>query len=130
MPAIPNARLIGVELYFDDLPKSRRFDAETLGLACLDEDKSRYARFGAGPAFVCLERKGVESYPSRDKAVLFFEVHDLTAALNSMGRERILEMAPRSEDGRPAWAVFHDPEGHNIILLEATPEKSDRKQRQ
>lgn len=127
MPGIPNARLMGVELYFDDLPKGRRFYSETLGLACLDEDASRYARFAAGPAFVCLERKGVESYPSHDKAVLFFEVPDLTAAVNSIGRERILEMAPRSGPGRPAWAIFHDPEGHNIILLEASSKKSRRK---
>ncbi|HKS82150.1 MAG TPA: VOC family protein [Candidatus Acidoferrales bacterium] len=122
MSPIPNARLIGVELYFDDLTASRRFYSETLGLTCLDEDASRYARFAAGPTFVCLECKGVESYPSRDKVVLFFEVPDLTAAVNAVGRERILQMAPRSDAGRPAWAVLHDPEGHNIILLEAPTE--------
>ena len=114
-----NARLVGVELYFDDLPIGRRFYSETLGLSCLDEDASRYARFAAGPAFVCLERKGVESYPSRDKVVLFFEVPDLSAAVNAIGRERIVETAPRTDAGRPAWAVLHDPEGHNIILVEA-----------
>lgn len=123
MSPIPNARLIGVELYFDDLPACKRFYSETLGLTCLDEDSSRYARFAAGPNFVCLERKGVESYPSRDKAVLFFEVPDLTDAVNAVGRERILQMAPRSDVGRPAWAVLHDPEGHNIVLLEAPAEK-------
>lgn len=120
MPGIPNARLVGVELYFDDLPKSKRFYSETLGLATLDEDAARYARFAAGPTFVCLERKGVESYPSRDKAVLFFEVPDLAAAVEFVGRERFLEISAARESGRSAWAALHDPEGHNIILLEAS----------
>ncbi len=124
MPGKLNACLIGIELYFDDLPQGKRFYAETLGLNLLDEDASRYARFDAGPAFVCLERKGVESYPSRDKAVIFLEVPDLAAAVDSVGRERILEMQPRSENGRQPWAVLHDPEGYNIIFLEAPRQSS------
>jgi hypothetical protein len=44
-----NARLVGIELYFDDSPQGKRFYTETLGLNLLDEDPSRYARFAAGP---------------------------------------------------------------------------------
>ena len=116
-----NARLIGVELYFDDLQRGKRFYDETLGLELLDEEAGHHARFNAGQTFVCLERKGSESYPSRDKAVIFLEVPNLADAVRCIGEERILEMKPQGEGRRRSWAVLHDPEGHNIVLLEASP---------
>jgi catechol-2,3-dioxygenase len=65
------ARFVGVELYFNDLKKARAFYADKLGLQVSDEDPQRYAKFSGDAGFVCLERKGMESYPSQDKAVLF-----------------------------------------------------------
>ena len=114
-----NARLIGVELYFDDLPQGKLFYGATLGLDLLEEEAGHHARFNAGQTFVCLERKGSESYPSRDKAVIFLEVPNLTAAVDFIGRERILEMNPHGESRGQPWAVLHDPEGYNIVILEA-----------
>jgi|ERR1043166_8520790 predicted enzyme related to lactoylglutathione lyase len=105
------ARFAGVELYFNDLKKARAFYADTLGLQISDEDPQRYAKFSAGAGFVCLERKGSESYPSLDKAVLFFEVSDLQATIRAIGEERFVERQAK-------WAVLHDPEGHNVLLLE------------
>lgn len=116
--APPQLRFAGVELYFDDLPRARRFYHKILGLKIMDERRGHYARFRGGSAFVCLEAKGLESYPSRDKAVVFFEVSDLAAAVNAIGRRRFLQIEPRGR-GRPAWAVLHDPEGHNVLLLQA-----------
>jgi catechol 2,3-dioxygenase-like lactoylglutathione lyase family enzyme len=116
-----NTRLLGVELYFDDLQQGKRFYEETLGLELLDETAGHHARFNAGETFVCLECKGAESYPSRDKAVIFLEVPNLPEAIRCIGEERILEMVPRGKDWRQPWAVLHDPEGHNIVLLEASP---------
>jgi predicted enzyme related to lactoylglutathione lyase len=110
-------RLAGVELYFDDLPRARAFYKEVLSLEIADEAPGHYAKFNSGAGFLCLERKGSESYPSQDKAVLFFEVHDLAAALSSLGSARIVQSGP-SVSGSPAWAVIHDPEGHNILLLD------------
>ena len=109
-----SARLVGVELYFEDLEGARKFYLDTLGLHISDEQPGHHAKFATDAAFVCLETKGAESYPSRDKAVLFFEVDDLRAAVTAVGAHRFL----RSE---PHWAVLHDPEGHNILLLEAGP---------
>lgn len=106
------ARLVGVELYFDDVAKAKQFYTETLGLRVSDEERNRYAKFETGTSFVCLERKGSESYPSADKAVLFFEVHDLEATVASIGRERFVRIESR-------WAVLHDPEGHSVLLLES-----------
>jgi predicted enzyme related to lactoylglutathione lyase len=105
------AKFAGVELYFTDLKRARDFYCGVLGLSVTDEDEKRYAKFGGDAGFVCLERKGSESYSSQDKAVLFFEVPDLRVAIDALGEERFVQR----ED---TWAVLHDPEGHNILLLQ------------
>jgi hypothetical protein len=58
-----------------------------------------------------LEQKGSESYPSKDKAVLFFAVPDLDAAKTAIGADRLVQSEAN-------WAVLRDPEGHNILLLQ------------
>ena len=93
-------RFIGVELYFDNLSAATNFYSKTLGLAVADEEAGHYAKFSSGAGFVCLEKKGVESYPSRDKAVLFFEVPDLQAAIAAIGKDRIVQV--RIRVGRPS----------------------------
>jgi predicted enzyme related to lactoylglutathione lyase len=115
----PRARLAGVELYFDDLERARKFYGEVLGLKLHDEQPGHHAQFDTGPSFLCVERKAAESYPSRDKAVVFLEVGDLAAAVKKIGRERFVHIESRGKRGRPSWAVLHDPEGHNVLLLEA-----------
>jgi predicted enzyme related to lactoylglutathione lyase len=119
-----NARLVGVELYFDNLPQGKQFYGSTLGLDLLDEEDGHHVRFNAGDMFVCLERKRSESYPSRDKAVIFLEVPDLAAAVGCVGKEKIVAMEPLGEGRRRPWAALHDPEGYNIVLLEASPGSS------
>lgn len=106
-----SAELVGVELYFDDLEKGKRFYTETLGLQVAEEEPGHHTKFESGSGFICLERKGSESYPSKDKAVLFFEVPDLAAAIKAIGEDRIVQSEAK-------WAVLHDPEGHNILLLQ------------
>ncbi len=84
-----------------------------------EEEPGRYAKFAAGEGFVCIERKGSEPYPSRDKAVVFIEVCDLQNLLEKIGREQIVQFGPDDQSGRPSWAVLHDPEGYNVLLLQA-----------
>ena len=105
------ARWVGTELYFSDLQGAREFYTSVLGLKISEEETGHHVRFDSEAGFICLERKGVETYPSRDKAVLFFEVADLTAAIADLGKDRIVQRAE-------TWAVLHDPEGHNILLLQ------------
>ena len=112
-------RLVGVELYFDRLARAKKFYRDILGLALANETYGHHAKFVSGDTFICLERKGAENYPSADKAVLFFEVPDLAAAVKSLGRKRVVRCDSQSSARRPAWAVLHDPEGHNILLLES-----------
>ena len=110
MPKV-NVNFSGVELYFDDLERAKSFYRDVLGLTISDEDPGHHAKFDNGAGFICLECKGAENYPSKDKAVLFFEVQDLTASLNAIGRDLFVRI-------ENTWAVLHDPEGHNILLLE------------
>jgi predicted enzyme related to lactoylglutathione lyase len=112
-------RLVGVELYFDDLESGKRFYRDTLGLKISEEEAGRYTKFAAGDGFICVERKGTESYASRDKAVVFIEVSDLGAMIEKIGREKVVQFGPEERNGRPSWAVLHDPEGYNVLLLQA-----------
>ncbi len=112
------ARFVGVELYFDDLEGAKKFYVGTLGLEISDEQVGHHAKFDSGAGFVCLERNGSEPYPSKDKAVLFFEVPDLTSAIAVIGQDRLVHSESR-------WAVIHDPEGHNLLLVQ----RSDPNQR-
>jgi predicted enzyme related to lactoylglutathione lyase len=106
------ARFIGVELYFDDLEKAKEFYALTLGLPMSGEQAEHHAQFDCDGRFLCLERKGVESYPSKDKAVLFFEVASIKSAIAAVGRDKFVHSESR-------WAVLHDPEGHNVLLMQS-----------
>jgi predicted enzyme related to lactoylglutathione lyase len=105
------ARFVGVELYFENLERAKAFYVETMGLEVSDEQAGHHAKFDSGGGFICLERKGVESYPSQDKAVLFFEVPNLAGAIAVIGADRVVQR-------EAGWAVLHDPEGHNVLLLQ------------
>lgn len=113
-----NARLAGVELYFDNLPAAKQFYEEILGLRVMGETAGHHVQFDGGSTFLCLEAKGAEDYPSLDKGVIFLEVPNLRDAIEAIGENRIVKRQPVA-DRRPAWAVLHDPEGHNVLLLEA-----------
>lgn len=111
-------QLAGVELYFDHLEKAKSFYRDTLGLAISDEEQNHYCQFDGGGTFLCLETKGTESYPSRDKAVVFFNVPDVRSQVEKIGRERFVGFGPEDSEGRISWAVLHDPEGHNVMMLQ------------
>ena len=109
-----SARFLGAGFYFDDMEAAKLFYSQKLGLKLADHQPGHFAKFDSGTSFVTLEQKGSESYPSKDKAVLFFAVPDLEAAKQAIGADRIIESEPN-------WAVLHDPEGHNILLLQRDP---------
>jgi catechol 2,3-dioxygenase-like lactoylglutathione lyase family enzyme len=109
--------LAGFELYFENLEAAKRFYRDTLGLELSSEQAGHHARFGTAP-FLCLERKGAEHYPSRDKAVVFVEVADLTAMVERLGK--LVLQYEQGVGRRPACAVLHDPEGHNVLLIQSS----------
>ena len=112
-------RFIGFELYFEDLEGARGFYRDTLGLDLSEEMAGHHVKFDSpSGGFLCLERKGSESYPSRDKAVVFLEVSNLQRTVEKVGRDRFIQIDPKGSGGHPPWAVLHDPEGHNVLILE------------
>jgi predicted enzyme related to lactoylglutathione lyase len=111
-------QLAGVELYFADLQAGIRFYRDLIGLEVAEQEPGHYAKFDTGGGFLCVERKGSETYPSTDKAVVFLRVADLAATIARIGREHIVQSGP-GEGTRPTWAVLHDPEGYNVLLLQA-----------
>jgi catechol 2,3-dioxygenase-like lactoylglutathione lyase family enzyme len=113
-----DTRLAGVELYFDDLPRAKAFYRDVLGLDLVEDAAGHHAKFEVGGPFLCLERRGVEAYPSADKAVVFFEVTDVRQTVQDIGPSHMVRYDP---DAASAWAVLHDPEGHNILLVQAGP---------
>jgi predicted enzyme related to lactoylglutathione lyase len=114
--ASPTFRLAGVELYFADLQRAQHFYEEILGLKLADMQAGHHAKFMTPGGFICIERRGSEDYPSADKAVVFLEVPSLSHALERIGSSRVIK---HGSDSRGKWAVLHDPEGHNVLLIEA-----------
>jgi hypothetical protein len=112
-------------LYFDDLSAAKNFYEGTLGHNNFSELAGHHAQFNVGQAFLCLEKKGAENYPSHDKAVIFLEVPNVQVAVKAIGRERFVHVEPGAEGRRP-WAVLHDTERHNVLLLETQREPGER----
>lgn len=108
-------RLAGVELYFENLEAARDFYVNALGLRLDEDNPDHHAKLGIGDRFICLERKGVEDYPSADKAVLFLEVRDVRVAVARIDAASVV----RSElAAAKPWAAVRDPEGHTIVLTQ------------
>ena len=110
-------RFVGVELYFEDLERAKLFYRNVLGLRLTEEEPGAYAKFDSENGFLCLERKGLDTHPSEEKAVVFVEVADLEQVIEAVGRNRIMQ-AELHGTKRPPYAVLHDPEGYNVILLQ------------
>ena len=108
--------LAGIELYCDDLARARAFYSDVLGLRLAEQDPERFAQFTTGGAFLCVERKGVEDYPSQEKAVVFLETEDLERAIERIGAARFVRI---ERDAARPWAVLHDPDGHNVVIVQA-----------
>ncbi len=114
----PQGRLAGVELYFEHLDQAQQFYSETLGLELQELQPAHHARFGLTGGFLCLEQKGVEAYPSADKAVVFVEVPDLRALLARVDAVHVVGV---DATGASPWAAVRDPEGHTVLLVQAPP---------
>jgi hypothetical protein len=80
-------RLLGMELYFDDVAQASDCYRNVLGLSVAEEQPGHYTKLAFQGRFLCLERKGTENYPSQDKAVDFIEVHDLQSFIGRVGGE-------------------------------------------
>ena len=97
--------------------KKRRNYLQTLGPDIAVEQAGHHAKFEFDAGFICLERKGVESCPSKDKGVRFFETPRLGETVLPIGKEKLVQ-------SEKDWEVLHDPEGHNIVLIQSKSPES------
>jgi len=95
-----------------------QFYKDTLGLELLEEERGHHAKFEGQSAFICLEQKGAESYPSKDKAAIFLEVADIQSTIDAIGKDQLVKLGTKNKDGHISWAVLHDPKGHNVLILQ------------
>jgi catechol 2,3-dioxygenase-like lactoylglutathione lyase family enzyme len=105
-----------------DLDRAKRFFADQLGLALLDETPFAF-RFGAGKGTQLSVRKG---QPNVGQTVAHFEVGDIEAVVRDL-RSRGVEFqeyeSPRTVDfiaqvGQARGAWFADPDGNVFGLRE------------
>ena len=62
-----HAQFIGVELYFDDLERAKKFYQETLNLAVSDEQFGHHAKFDCGEVLFALSGRGLSPTPPKIK---------------------------------------------------------------
>lgn len=94
---------------------AKAFYANALGLPVDEDNPGHHSKLGIGDRFICLERKGLEDYPSADKAVLFLTVLDVRAAVERIDAAFVLRCEIAA--AKP-WAAVQDPEGHTIVLTQ------------
>ena len=105
---------VGVELYFEDLERAKEFYLDTLGPRISDEQPVTRPSSVLMPRLSAWKQKGPSPIPPAIRPCFSFEVPDPPAAVTAIGQH----CSARSQ---PRWAVLHDPEGHNILLLPAGP---------
>lgn len=62
-----HAQLIGIELYFDDLDKARKFYKDILGLTITEELADHRAQFESAGRFICLSARGLSRTPRKTR---------------------------------------------------------------
>jgi len=61
----------------------------------------------------------VEEYLPAIKPCIFLEVADVRSAGERLGKEKVVHFDVGNAHGGSPWAVLHDPEGQNVLLLQA-----------
>jgi predicted enzyme related to lactoylglutathione lyase len=122
---MPNKMILeGVVLYSKDLDRARTFYQDVLGLPVLLEER-HVIHFDAGSVRVAIHHYPTEGAREAPEGFLVFAVEDLDAAyadLRGRGAEFLGPPASRPY-GRVAY--LHDPEGHEIGLIEEPREGSE-----
>jgi catechol 2,3-dioxygenase-like lactoylglutathione lyase family enzyme len=108
-----------VTLIVSDFERSKAFYA-TLGLVQIVDAPPRYARFQFpdGDATLSIEVTG--EHPATSTAQLFFECHDVDAAVAALKAKGLsFEQDPTDMDYLWREARLRDPDGHDLWLYNA-----------
>lgn len=113
------ARLLmeGIVLYSKDLGQAKSFYGDLLGLPILLEEPN-VVHFDAGTVRLAIHRYPTGDAPEAREGFLVFAVDRLATAYDDLRRRGATFLGPPADRPYGRVAYLHDPEGHEIGLLE------------
>ncbi len=116
--------LEGIVLYSANLDAARAFYRDVLGLPLLLEE-AHVLHFDAGSVRLAIHRYPTEGRRGAREGFLVFAVDDLGAAYEDLQRRGAEFLGPPADRPYGRVAYLHDPEGHEIGLLEEPRKGTD-----
>ena len=114
----------GVVLYSEDLDRARAFYRDILGLPLL-LDEGHVIHFDAGTVRLAIHRCPPGERRGPPEGFLVMGVKDLGIAYDELRRRGAEFLGPPSSRPYGRVAYLHDPEGHEIGLLEEPRKDTD-----
>ena len=109
--------LEGIVWYSEDLDRARAFYRDVLGLPLL-LDEGHVIHFDAGTVRLAIHRCPPGDGREAPEGFLVFGVDDMTAAYEELSKRGAVFLGAPAQRPYGRVAYLHDPEGHEIGLLE------------
>ncbi|TLZ81688.1 MAG: hypothetical protein E6K03_09765 [Methanobacteriota archaeon] len=109
--------LEGIVWYSEDLDRARAFYRDVLGLPLL-LDEGHVIHFDAGTVRLAIHRCPPGEGREAPEGFLVFGVDDMTAAYEELSKRGAVFLGAPAQRPYGRVAYLHDPEGHEIGLLE------------
>ncbi len=116
--------LEGIVLYSANLDAARAFYRDVLGLPLLLEE-DHVLHFDAGSVRLAIHRYPTEGRREAPEGFLVFAVDDLQAVYEDLQGRGTVFLGPPADRPYGRVAYLHDPEGHEIGLLEEPRKGTD-----
>lgn len=107
----------GIVLYSANLERAKAFYGDLLGLPLLLEE-AHVVHFDAGCVRLAIHRYPTEGRRETLEGFIVFAVNDLARAYEDLRRRGAEFLGPPADRPYGRVAYLHDPEGHEIGLLE------------
>ncbi len=114
----------GIVLYSENLDRAKAFYSELLGLPLLLEE-DHVVHFDAGTVRLAIHRYPTGGTHDMREGFVVFSVDDLATAYEDLRRRGAEFLGPPADRPYGRVAYLHDPEGHEIGLLEEPREDAD-----
>jgi predicted enzyme related to lactoylglutathione lyase len=118
----------GVVLYSKDLAQAKDFYSRILGLPVLLEEP-QVIHFDGGSVRLAIHRYPIEGGREAPEGFVVFAVDDLAKAYEDLRRKGAEFLGPPASRPYGRVAYLHDPEGHEIGLLEEPAEGTEGSRR-
>lgn len=118
----------GIVLYSRDLARAKEFYHGLLGLPVLLEE-ANVTHFDAGSVRLAIHRYPIEGPREAPEGFVVFAVDDLATVYEELRRKGAEFLGPPANRAYGRVAYLHDPEGHEIGLLEEPKEGTEGRRR-